>query len=212
MVITWIASSSRPPAHLGTFCEHAPDRLLVDFTRTHVQIVRFLEPVKAIQVHLFKPKTFVIGQSDGDGVFMGGDEFERAVVIIMDSFVSEGFICTAHGDVVAVLVPADIYFVTRHAIEVRERAFNGLAVDICPVHESYFQFESKKLLAGFFIPCCSSRNSKNRATSMPRAIPTIATTNSIAAKWSCESHAWKTSQEPNRSLADVIRLNGRRVC
>ena len=98
---------------------------------------------------------------------MGGDEFERAVVIIMDSFVSEGFICTAHGDVVAVLVPADIYFVTRHAIEVRERAFNGLAVDICPVHESYFQFESKKLLAGFFIPCCSSRNSKNRASSMP---------------------------------------------
>ena len=109
---------------------------------------------------------------------MGGDEFERAVVIIiMDSFVSEGFICTAHGDVVAVLVPADIYFVTRHAIEVRERALNGLAVDICPVHESYFQFESKKLLAGFFIPCCSSRNSKNRASSMPRAIPTIATTN-----------------------------------
>jgi hypothetical protein len=79
-----------------------------------VQIVRFLEPVKAIQVHLFKPKAFVVGQSDGDGVFMGGDEFKRAVVIIiMDSFVSEGFICTAHGDVVAVLVPADIYFVTR---------------------------------------------------------------------------------------------------
>src|SRR6478736_2520240 len=153
---------------LVLFSEHAPDRLLVDFTRTHVQIVRFLEPVKVIQVRPFKPKTFVIGQSDGDGVFMGGDEFERAVVIIiMDSFVSEGFICTAHGDVVAVLVPADIYFVTRHAIEVRERAFNGLAVDICPVHEGYFQFESKKLLAGF-IPCCSSRNSKNRASSMPR--------------------------------------------
>jgi hypothetical protein len=126
------------------FCEHALDRLLVDFTRTHFQIVRFLEPVKAIQVHLFKPKTFVIGQSDGDGVFVGGDEFEHAVVIIMDSFVSEGFICTAHGDVVAVLVPADIYFVTRHAIEVRERAFNGLAVDICPVHGSYFQLERKK--------------------------------------------------------------------
>jgi hypothetical protein len=68
--------------------------LLVDFTRTHFQIGRFLEPVKAIQVHLFKPKTFVIGQS-ADGVFMGGDEFERAVVIIMDSFVGEGFISTA---------------------------------------------------------------------------------------------------------------------
>ena len=107
------------------FSEHALDRLLVDFTRTHFQIGRFLEPVKAIQVHLFKPKTFVIGQSDGDGVFIGGDEFERAVVIIMDSFVSEGFICIARGDVVAVLVSADIYFVTRHAIEVCERAFNG---------------------------------------------------------------------------------------
>ena len=56
--------------------------------------------------------------------------FERAVVIIMDSFVSKCFICTAHGDVVAVPVPADIYFVTRHAIEVRERAFNGSAVDL----------------------------------------------------------------------------------
>jgi len=129
---------------VALFSEHALDRLLVDFTRTHFQIVRFLEPVKAIRVHLFKPKTFVVGQSDGDGVFMGGDEFERAVVIIMDSFVSEGFICTAHGDVVAVLVPADIYFVTRHAIEVRERAFNGLAVDICPVHGSCFQLERKK--------------------------------------------------------------------
>ena len=161
----------------------------------------------------FKPKTFVIGQSDGDGVFMGGDEFERAVVIIMDSFVSEGFICTAHGDVVTVLVLADIYFVTRHAIEVRERAFNGLAVDICPVHESYFQFESKKLLAGFFIPCCSSRNSKNRASSMARAIPTIATTNRIAAKCSCViAMLGKRPKSPNRSLADVIRLRALVLC
>ena len=55
------------------FSEHALDRLLVDFTRTHFQIDRFLEPVKAIPVRLFKPKTFVIGQSDGDGVFMGRD-------------------------------------------------------------------------------------------------------------------------------------------
>ena len=67
---------------------------------------------------------------------MGGDEFERAVIIIMDSFVGEGFICTAHGDLVAVLVPADIYFVTRHAIEVCERALDGLAVDVRRIHES----------------------------------------------------------------------------
>jgi hypothetical protein len=29
-----------------------------------------------------------------------------------------------------------------------------LAVDVCRVHESYFQFESKKRLAGFDVPCC----------------------------------------------------------
>ena len=147
------------PVHRHTlivvlFSEHALDRLLVDFTRTHFQIGRFLEPVKAIRVRPFKPKTFVIGQSDGDGIFMGGDEFERAVVIIMDSFVGEGFICTAHGDVVAVLVPADIYFVTRHAIEVCERALDGLAVDIRAVHDCYFQFESKNRLGAFVVPCC----------------------------------------------------------
>ena len=72
---------------------------------------------------------------------MGGDEFKRAVVIIiiiiiMDSLVSEGFIGTAHGNVVPVLVPADIYFVMRHAIEVCECAPDGLAVDVSRVHES----------------------------------------------------------------------------
>ena len=71
---------------------------------------------------------------------MGGDEFERAVVIIMDSFVGEGLVCTAHGDIVAGLVPADIYFVTRHAIEVCERALDGLAVDVSRVHESQLMY------------------------------------------------------------------------
>ena len=95
-----------------------------------------LEPVKATRVRPLKPNTFVIGQSDGDRVFMGGDKFERVDVIIMDSFVGEGLICTARGDVVAVLAPADIYFVSRHAIEVCERALDGLAVDVTHVHES----------------------------------------------------------------------------
>jgi hypothetical protein len=44
-----------------------------------------LEPVKAIQVR--QPKTFVLGQCDGNGVIMDGDEFERPVIIIMDGFV-----------------------------------------------------------------------------------------------------------------------------
>jgi hypothetical protein len=89
-----------------------------------------------IQVSPLKPKAFVIGQCDGDGVFMGGDELERAVVIIiMDSLVGEGLIYTAYGDVVSVFVPANIYFVMSHAIEVCERALNGLAVDVSRVHE-----------------------------------------------------------------------------
>jgi hypothetical protein len=60
----------------------------------HFQITRLLEPVEAIQVR--QPKTFVIAQCDGNGVIMDGNEFERAVVIIME-------------------------FVTRHAMEVCER-------------------------------------------------------------------------------------------
>ena len=67
---------------------------------------------------------------------MGGDEFERAVVITMDSFRCKGFVCTAHSDVFPVIVPADIYFVARHAIEVCERALDGLAVDVSRVHEN----------------------------------------------------------------------------
>ena len=61
----------------------------------------------------------------------------------MDSFVSEGFICTAHDDVVAVLVQLTS-IVTRHAIEVRERALNGLAVDICAVHEKLFPIREQE--------------------------------------------------------------------
>jgi hypothetical protein len=144
-----VSSPVHRPLIVVLFSERALDRLLVDFTRTHFQIGRFLEPVKAIQVHPFKPKTFVVGQSDGDGVFMGGDEFERAVVIIiiMDSFVSEGFIATTHGDVVPVLVPADIYFVMRHAIDVCERALDGLAVDVSRAHERQLLYVFHRLVA-----------------------------------------------------------------
>jgi hypothetical protein len=40
---------------------------------------------------------------------------------------------------------------SSHGSIQHERSLDGLAADICPVHESYFQFESKKLLAGFFL-------------------------------------------------------------
>ena len=47
---------------------------------------------------------------------------------------------------------------SRCAVEVCERAFDGLAIDICPVHESYFRFDSKKRLAGFVVPAREEGN------------------------------------------------------
>jgi hypothetical protein len=58
--------------------EHALDRLLVNVTRTH-----FLEPIEAI--YSFKPQSFGSGQSDSDGIVAG--EFERGLVIVMESYV-----------------------------------------------------------------------------------------------------------------------------
>jgi hypothetical protein len=107
--------------------EHALDRLLVDVTRTH-----FLEPVEAI--YSFKPQSFGCGQSDRDSIV--ADEFERGLVIVMESFVGEGFIRTAHGDVVAGITPTDIDLVRGNTIETCERALDGLAVDVSRVHES----------------------------------------------------------------------------
>jgi hypothetical protein len=107
--------------------EHALDRLLVDVTRTH-----FLEPVEAI--YSFKPQSLGSGQSDGDRIVT--DEFERGLVIVMESFVGEGFIRTAHGDVVAGVTPTDIDIVRGNTITTCERALDGLAVDVSRVHES----------------------------------------------------------------------------
>jgi hypothetical protein len=120
------------PVHRHTlvvvlFSEHALDRLLVDFTRTHV-----LEPVEAI--YSFKPQSFGSGQSDSDSIV--ADEFERGLVIIMESFVGEGFIRTAYGDVVAGITPADIDLVRGNTVKTCERALDRLAVDVTRVHES----------------------------------------------------------------------------
>jgi hypothetical protein len=107
--------------------EHALDRLLVDVTRT-----RFLEPVEAI--YSFKPQSFAGGQSDSDSIV--ADEFERGLVIVVESFMGEGFIRTAHGDVVAGITPTDIDLVRGNTITTCERALDGLAVDVSRVHES----------------------------------------------------------------------------
>ena len=58
------------------------------------------------------------------------DEFECRLVIVVDSFVGEGFIRTAHGDVVTVLAPTDIDLVRGDTIKICKRALDGSAVDI----------------------------------------------------------------------------------
>jgi hypothetical protein len=95
-------------------------------TRTH-----FLEPVEAI--YSFKPQSFASGQSDSDSIVAG--EFERGLVIVMESFVGEGLIRTAHGDVVAGITPTDIDPVRGNTITTCERALDGLAVDVRRVHQ-----------------------------------------------------------------------------
>ena len=67
---------------------------------------------------------------------MISDKFERGLIIVMESFVGESFIGTAHGDVVAVLAPTDIDLVRCDTIKTRERALDGSAVDIDGVHET----------------------------------------------------------------------------
>ena len=116
---------------VALFSEHALDRLLVDFTCTH-----FLEPVETI--YSFKPQQFGSGQSDSDGIV--ADEFERGLVIVMESFVGEGLIRTAHGDVVAGITPTDIDLVGGNTIKTCERALDGLAVDVRRVHQLLYPF------------------------------------------------------------------------
>ena len=72
---------------------------------------------------------------------------------VAEDLMKERFACALYGDALAAR-PADLHCVRRNAIEVCERALDGLAVDVSPVHESYFQFESKKRLAGFVVPRC----------------------------------------------------------
>jgi hypothetical protein len=124
------------PVHRHTlivvlFSEYALDRLLVDFTCTH-----FLEPVETI--YSFKPQQFGSGQSDSDSIV--ADEFERGLVIVMESFVGEGFIRTAHGYVVAGITPTDIDLVGGNTIKTCERALDGLAVDVRRVHQLLYPF------------------------------------------------------------------------
>jgi hypothetical protein len=96
---------------------------------------------------------FIVGQVDDDGVFIGASELRRVIVGVAEDLMKERFACALYGDALAAR-PADLHCVRRNAIEVCERPLDGLAVDVSPVHKSYFQFESKKRLAGFVVPRC----------------------------------------------------------
>ena len=84
---------------------------------------------------------FIVSQVDDDGVFIGAIELGRVIVGIAEDLMKERFAYALYGDALAAR-PADLHCVRRNAIEVCERALDGLAVDISPVHERYFQFES----------------------------------------------------------------------
>ena len=92
---------------------------------------------------------FIVGQVDDNGVFLKASELRRAIVGIAEDWTKECFACALHNDGLAGR-PANIHRVRWDAIEVCERALDGLAVDICPIHDCYFQFDNKKRLAGFF--------------------------------------------------------------
>jgi hypothetical protein len=95
----------------------------------------------------------IVGQVGDHRVFIETSELRRAIVGIAEDWMKERFACAMYNDSLAGR-PADIHRVRGKAIEVCERAPDGSAVDFGPVQGSYFQFESKKRLAGFFAPCC----------------------------------------------------------
>ena len=66
---------------------------------------------------------------------------------------NERFACTLYDDCI-VARPGNIHCVRWNAIEFCERALDGLAVDISLVHESYFQFKSKKRLGVLVVSRC----------------------------------------------------------
>jgi hypothetical protein len=53
--------------------------------------------------------------------------------------------CTSYDDGLAFVAPGNIDGGRRNTVELRERALDGLPVDVCTVHESYFQFDLETL-------------------------------------------------------------------
>ena len=89
-----------------------------------------------------------------DGVLIDASELRRVIIGIAEDWMEETFRgahCTA---MLSLTRPATSTVSDETQIEVCERALDGLAVDVSPVHEGCFQFDSKKRLAAFVVPRC----------------------------------------------------------
>jgi len=78
-------------------------------------------------------------QGDDDGVFLGASELRRVIVRIVEDRTKEFLL--AHCTTIVLLV---VQVTSTVSGETPHRSFDGSTVDICPVQESYFQFEIQK--------------------------------------------------------------------
>ena len=72
----------------------------------------------------------ILGQCDGDGVFALADKF----VVVVAGLMGEGHSCALHRDAFA--IPRDIDRLGWNAVQLRERALDGFAVNVSLI---YFQ-------------------------------------------------------------------------
>jgi len=77
----------------------------------------------------------------------------RVIVEIAEDQMNERFARTVYDDCI-VAGPVNLHCVRGNAVKVCKRALDGLAIDIDPVHEGYFQFECKKRFDAFVAPRC----------------------------------------------------------
>jgi hypothetical protein len=91
--------------------------------------------------------SLVIHQSDDDRVFIEASELRRVIVGFAEDGMKERFACALHYDDLASR-PANFDRSRGNAIEVGERALDGLAVDISAGHEKLFPIREQETFEG----------------------------------------------------------------
>ena len=90
---------------------------------------------------------FIVGQVDDHGVFLKASELWRVIIGIAENWMKERFACALHYDDLASR-PANFDRSRGNAIEVGERALDGLAVDISAGHEKLFPIREQETFEG----------------------------------------------------------------